>query len=106
MLPPRKTKTRDSKEYKEWRLKVLMRDGFKCRECESITKLHAHHIKDWQHNIFSRFKVENGITLCESCHIKRHPHMENFMKGKTRKKRRKINKILKLNNRYKKPFGV
>lgn len=61
----------DSAEYKEWRLLVYKRDGYRCKMplCFSQSKeIHAHHIypkRDYPELIF---KVHNGITLCRKCH--------------------------------------
>lgn len=58
-----------SAEYKEWRMKVFIRDGFKCQSCGIIgTYLTAHHIKSFAHYPKLRFEINNGITLCEDCH--------------------------------------
>lgn len=65
--------------YKEWRLKVLERDNFTCLECECNDKsrLQAHHIIEWDDNVKVRFDVDNGKTLCTTCHRKIH----GFQKG-------------------------
>ena len=56
-------------EIRKWRDKVFQRDAYKCNKCEVVgTKLHAHHIFSWDKHIDKRFDVDNGITLCESCH--------------------------------------
>lgn len=97
----RKTKGRDSKEYAEWRVKVLTRDSYTCQECGCANRriLHCHHIKNWQHYIFSRFDVKNGITLCALCHAKKHPGLSGLIRGKDRKKKRSLNRKIKLFNR-------
>jgi len=60
-------------QYKEWRLAVYKRDRFTCRDCgEHSRKLVAHHIKEWANHPDLRYDVSNGITLCETCHDKRH----------------------------------
>lgn len=63
---------RDSVEYKNWRLKVYERDNYKCVQCGSKEKLNAHHIKSWKNYPNLRYDINNGITLCEKCHIKYH----------------------------------
>jgi len=69
-------KQRQSKQYWDWRAKVLKRDGYKCRECHKSgpdIKLEAHHIEEWFTNTRLRFSALNGITLCVQCHDKIHP---------------------------------
>lgn len=64
---------RNSAEYVEWRKAVFERDGFQCQVCEKIGgKLNAHHIKPFAKHKELRFDVDNGITLCETCHKKVH----------------------------------
>ena len=63
---------RDSNDYKQWRLQVYQRDGYKCVKCGSKEKLNAHHIFAWQFYPEKRYDVNNGMTLCEKCHIKIH----------------------------------
>lgn len=65
-------KLRKSKEYLEWRQKVLERDNNKCIYCNSTEKLNAHHIYAWQFYEDKRFEVSNGITVCNNCHKKIH----------------------------------
>lgn len=62
----------DSQEYKNWRQKVYERDNFTCIKCGSKKKINAHHIKSWKNYPESRYSVDNGITLCEKCHIQIH----------------------------------
>ena len=58
-----------STEYKNWRMKVFERDGFRCQCCGVIgVYLTAHHIKSFAHFPKLRFELDNGITLCEPCH--------------------------------------
>lgn len=63
---------RDSFEYKTWRKAVYKKDNYKCVKCGSKKKLNAHHIKSWKDYPALRYEVENGITLCEECHIQYH----------------------------------
>lgn len=67
------SKTRRGKPYREWRMAVLSRDGYQCKECGALPlgrQLHTHHIKDWNCYPELRFDVANGITLCRECHVK------------------------------------
>lgn len=62
---------RTSTDYKEWRLKVFTRDGFKCQSCGSVGRnLEAHHIKEVCDYPELIYDVNNGITLCHECHKK------------------------------------
>jgi hypothetical protein len=58
--------------YKGWRKRILKRDGFECKLCDSDIKLVAHHIIEAKDNPGLRFELNNGITLCEKCHINIH----------------------------------
>lgn len=60
----------DDPTYKDWRRKVYNRDKRKCQMpgCDSRYKLQAHHIKKWSTASTLRYEVDNGITLCRSCH--------------------------------------
>ena len=56
--------------YKNWRVQVYKRDGFKCQLCKSTKRLEAHHIKRWAEFPQLRFDINNGVTLCKICHRK------------------------------------
>lgn len=65
---------RTSKEYKLWRTAVFERDNYTCVWCgirggngkEVI--LNADHIKSFSQFPELRFAIDNGRTLCVSCH--------------------------------------
>lgn len=68
---------RASHEYIEWRNSVFKRDFYRCQCCgakngdgsgEAVV-LNAHHIKNWADNPAERYDIDNGITLCKSCHM-------------------------------------
>jgi hypothetical protein len=96
----------DRRLYKEWKFPILVRDGFRCKECgESNGKLHIHHDKEYMSEIIKKHLVEvteemlkdfeikkmisdavvdyhiqqkvSGVTLCGDCHQKYHPSL-NF----------------------------
>ena len=63
-----------SPKYKKWRMAVFQRDNWICQTCGVRSKvgepvyLEAHHIKSWAKYPKLRYEVNNGITLCYSCH--------------------------------------
>lgn len=58
---------------KTWRKAVYERDGFNCVACgHHGGDLNAHHLAAYDNNPELRFSVENGVTLCPTCHIKFH----------------------------------
>ena len=62
-------KIRNSQEYRDWRFAVFKRDSFTCQCCKTPHgDLEAHHILNFSSNVEHRFNIENGITLCYSCH--------------------------------------
>lgn len=65
---------RNSKEYKEWRLKVLQRDKFSCVVCgyrsHKRKDIRVDHIKPFSLFPELRFDIINGRTLCVPCDIK------------------------------------
>ena len=63
---------RSSASVKEWRRKVLSRDGYECQRCGSGKRLHVHHIIPWSRSVVKRVNVSNGVTLCEVCHKEHH----------------------------------
>lgn len=58
---------RTSLKHNLWSLDVKNRDG-KCKECGTEKNLTAHHIIPWKNDASKRFDLDNGITLCRSCH--------------------------------------
>lgn len=63
-------KKRKFKEYKSWRYEVYKRDSFKCFICnEGEGELNAHHIFSYNKYKNLRVNVNNGVTLCEFCHM-------------------------------------
>jgi 5-methylcytosine-specific restriction endonuclease McrA len=75
---------RVTKTYKEWRLSVFKRDGFKCIICGTNQHLHADHIYPFSlllHEGMIKtveqaethaplWNLANGRTMCETCHRK------------------------------------
>lgn len=62
---------RHTKEYREWRKKVLERDKYICQMCERPKSNIAHHkirFRDCYDNENIAHDVNNGICLCKRCH--------------------------------------
>ena len=65
-------------EYKNWRKQVFERDNYTCKKCgnrssvDNPVVIHPHHIKSYTYYPELRYEVDNGITLCISCHHQTH----------------------------------
>jgi len=58
-----------SKEYQLWRTSVFERDDYTCVWCGTKGgTVHADHIKPWALFPELRLAIDNGRTLCVSCH--------------------------------------
>jgi len=56
------------KAHRRWRQAVLTRDAWACRQCGKIDNAnHADHLLPVSHG-GARYDVNNGQTLCRSCH--------------------------------------
>ena len=65
---------RNSLEYTKWRDAVFKRDNYTCQCCgEKSGKINAHHIENFSDKIELRYDINNGITLCERCHLNNYP---------------------------------
>ena len=70
-ITPERTKIHHSKEYQLWRKAVFERDNYICRFCgRRGGYLEADHIKPFSLFPELRFAIDNGRTLCKSCHRK------------------------------------
>ena len=68
-VTPEHEKVRKSAEYTAWRDKVFHRDRYTCRQCGVCGgRLRAHHIKPFSVYPELRLVVDNGLTLCDTCH--------------------------------------
>lgn len=61
-------------EYYRWRNAVYERDGYICQHCGDGRghNLNAHHIYNYTEYPDLRTNIDNGITLCKSCHKEFH----------------------------------
>jgi hypothetical protein len=63
-----KSFNRNTKEYREWRIKILNRDKWECKICGSKTSLHVHHLTPISVNRKLALVISNGIVCCRHCH--------------------------------------
>jgi hypothetical protein len=57
-------------EYYQWRLEVYKRDNFTCQICgQEHGNINAHHLNSYTDYPEQRLDIDNGATLCETCHI-------------------------------------
>lgn len=84
----KKKKDYNSPEYRQWRKNVFERDKYICQDCYDGNggNLEAHHIKEYAKYVELRYDVSNGITLCKTCHEKRHFKINSIRNLKKLKK--------------------
>lgn len=69
-VTPEVIKIRRSVEGELWRKSVFERDNYTCQICGKVGgRLEADHIKSFALYPELRFDINNGRTLCKSCHI-------------------------------------
>lgn len=55
-----------------WASAVFVRDDYTCQRCTKgrmATTLHPHHVIRRGHSKKLKYDVDNGLTLCEGCHL-------------------------------------
>lgn len=68
-VTPKNKAIRHSLDYKLWRDAVFKRDNFTCQSCgQRGGVLNADHIRPFARFEALRFDVDNGRTLCVTCH--------------------------------------
>lgn len=78
-ITPLSHQLRNTPEYKEWRRLVFRSDFYVCGLCQKKgSKLQAHHIKTVSECPLLIFNVDNGISLCQTCHDKTRKHEKEF----------------------------
>lgn len=55
-----------------WAREVKIRYEWKCDICSSNQKLRSHHLNSYHWDIQNRLNIENGVCLCDKCHIEFH----------------------------------
>jgi len=77
-ITPKNARIRNSIEFRLWREAVFARDNWQCQRCGTRSGngktivLHPHHILNFAEYLELRFVIDNGITLCKSCHMEFH----------------------------------
>ncbi len=66
----------DYRILNKWRNAVLTRDNYTCKKCGATESLICHHIIDRYEYPELTLDVDNGITLCRSCHMKTHDELK------------------------------
>jgi len=81
--------------YGIWRKKVYKRDNYTCQCCgkKSNGDLVAHHLDGYSWCEGKRIDVNNGVTLCKTCHTKFHKIYGNFSNTKEQFEQFKISFI-------------
>lgn len=80
----KKHSLRFNSEMNNWRKQVYIRDDYTCQSCGAVSGqgnrvvLNAHHIKRFNDYPKLRTDINNGITLCESCHKETYCKEEQF----------------------------
>ena len=78
--PKKKYRPNHRAKLRKWRKLVLQRDDYTCQYCGMAESLHAHHKKSKADCPALRYKVKNGITLCEHCHDRAHQGLISYYK--------------------------
>jgi 5-methylcytosine-specific restriction endonuclease McrA len=71
-------------ELEQWKNFFRKKYDYTCQICKIKTKkIQVHHFSSWSTDIENRFNLENGTTICKSCHIAFH---KKYGKGNNNKK--------------------
>ena len=72
-----------NENYDRWRRDVYKRDNYTCQCCGTksglgkAVVLNAHHLNGYHWDKENRINIDNGITICKSCHDKFHKIYKN-----------------------------
>lgn len=67
-IAPERNCIESSKDYQDFRKKVMERDEHTCQKCGSKHDVCIHHIYNFESYPDKRTDVNNGIVLCRKCH--------------------------------------
>jgi ABC-type uncharacterized transport system ATPase subunit len=71
---------KDDYGYIRWSSEVKRRDNYTCIICgRRGVMLNSHHMNSWADHPDERYDIQNGATLCQSCHDRFH---DIYGKGK------------------------
>lgn len=65
-------KRRIAFHFTEWTKNIYKKWNYTCQKCKTWSNPRAHHIFNWNDYPNYRMDINNGIVLCESCHIDFH----------------------------------
>lgn len=83
---PEKLRQTKSRAFKTWRTLVFERDNYTCLLCgKRGGDLEPHHIIPRRDDISKIYQIENGATLCKSCHKKTFKKEQDFVEVLTEK---------------------
>ena len=69
-----------SARQQRWSRAVRKRDNYTCQLCLSHENLTAHHLDS--RDIPNKYNKDNGICLCENCHVRFHKSHMSVCNGK------------------------
>jgi hypothetical protein len=71
-------RARDRIRQREWSKAVIKRDDGTCGVCGSRSNIEAHHLSNSSAFPSIRFVINNGVTLCRSCHTEFHSWLGGY----------------------------
>lgn len=65
---------RNDVKHTKWSRDTKERDNYTCQVCydDKGGNLISHHLESYNSNVKLRYDIDNGVTLCEECHINFH----------------------------------
>jgi len=75
------SRRKHTKADRYWRIGVIRRDKI-CQCCGSRKNRQAHHLNCYSYFPDERTDIDNGITLCRSCHTQFHTNFKRSFKTK------------------------